>query len=642
MEALQAILDYVQTPQTDYALLINGPWGCGKTYFWRNVVEPKLAQVKGIGKSWRPLYASLYGCRSTKDIDTQLFLASHPKLRKRWMSKLAAVGGNVFNQGLKLFTQFELPAIDLRWLLRTDQGVLCFDDLERAGLPMREALGYINTFVEHEGVKTIILCNEGAITRKKDKKTYAAMKEKVVGISLTFQPDLDLVFKTLIAEHGARNAFHEFLLKHVELLRELFERSETHNVRSLRRALATLAFVFDALQTDGVDPTAVGKQLVYAVAPAAFELHGRGADPVKLRKILGTEHMAVIGAARGAARRAGKSVEKEYEEEFAERYFQELTLSDWRDAVGCPPVCEFLLTGVLDRPALVAWARALLEPPDERKERISQLCSHGGMEDEEFVRTAEQVLSEVEGGEIGAIGSYMNLYSWFEHYADAGLIAMGRKAVLGKFMEGLNKALGAGKLEPYMHLNGTIDLSNPPRTDEARTLRQRVLEANAEALEQQDRERVGRVLSRLEEDAGDFLHALAVDGEGGLLSVPVFQELDADDFVQRVLRFSNYHRSRLDMALQVRYERHVHGPEFAVELPCLTEIRDQLRAYFEAEAPKQKPLPMSLYLLQGIVSSLDNAVQRLERVLQQSGASEATEGKPQEGDRGAESSEDLA
>jgi len=28
-EVQQAVIDYVSTPQTDYALLITGPWGCG-------------------------------------------------------------------------------------------------------------------------------------------------------------------------------------------------------------------------------------------------------------------------------------------------------------------------------------------------------------------------------------------------------------------------------------------------------------------------------------------------------------------------------------------------------------------------------------------------------------------------------------
>lgn len=38
--------------------------------------------------------------------------------------------------------------------------VLIFDDLERAKINVNELLGFINGFVEHQHLKTIIICNE--------------------------------------------------------------------------------------------------------------------------------------------------------------------------------------------------------------------------------------------------------------------------------------------------------------------------------------------------------------------------------------------------------------------------------------------------------------------------------------------------
>ena len=34
-ELLEIIEDYLLQEETNYALLIKGNWGCGKTYFWR-------------------------------------------------------------------------------------------------------------------------------------------------------------------------------------------------------------------------------------------------------------------------------------------------------------------------------------------------------------------------------------------------------------------------------------------------------------------------------------------------------------------------------------------------------------------------------------------------------------------------------
>ncbi len=41
----QVITNYINAPKTDYAILINGPWGCGKTYHIRNNVFPVIKEM---------------------------------------------------------------------------------------------------------------------------------------------------------------------------------------------------------------------------------------------------------------------------------------------------------------------------------------------------------------------------------------------------------------------------------------------------------------------------------------------------------------------------------------------------------------------------------------------------------------------
>ena len=47
--------------------------------------------------------------------------------------------------------------IDYDKFFSTDDKVLCFDDLERANVDVIDILGYINNFVEHDHIKTIII-----------------------------------------------------------------------------------------------------------------------------------------------------------------------------------------------------------------------------------------------------------------------------------------------------------------------------------------------------------------------------------------------------------------------------------------------------------------------------------------------------
>ncbi len=621
-EVLQTVLDYVQTPQTDYALLITGKWGCGKTYFWKNVVEPKLGQVTCNGAPCHPLYASLYGCESTKDIDTQLFLASHPHLKEKWTTRLSTVGGHALKQLVKAFTRFELPAIDLRWLVNTKHAVLCFDDLERTRLPMKEALGYINSFVEHEGAKTVILCNEDEISNKAKRKTYDAMKEKVVGASLTFRPHLDAVFQTLIDEHKARAAFHGFISQNAELLRHLFDRSEKHNIRSLRRAIAALAAIFDALKSNNITPNAIAKQLIYAVAPTSFELHGRGVDPAGLRKIHSSEYMAVAGMSSSILR-SNKTDEETDEEGFAKRYLDRFGLAEWQDAVGCPPICEFLLTGFLDRNALLSWARELTKPPDEKEERINRLMSHPeDMEDEEFAQKAAQVLSEVGAGEIAPLGRYVNLYNTFEWFAKAGLITMTPQDVLTKFNEGLRKSKEARRLEGDPRLAEAFDHpSLAPKTDESRSLLRQVLAVNDELLKGTFRERAKAFAFRLKEDPQTAIDALATRDDSGLLYTPVFQELDGADIAESIITLPNSLKRRFGWAMQARHINNRPPAEFFVELPVLTEIHAALRKRCEAAQEDTTSVPMSFLLVKKIAEVLEEAIKRLQNLEQQERAS---------------------
>ena len=44
-DLVESILDYVRADYTDYAIMINGEWGSGKTYFWNHKVKNKISNL---------------------------------------------------------------------------------------------------------------------------------------------------------------------------------------------------------------------------------------------------------------------------------------------------------------------------------------------------------------------------------------------------------------------------------------------------------------------------------------------------------------------------------------------------------------------------------------------------------------------
>jgi tRNA A37 threonylcarbamoyladenosine biosynthesis protein TsaE len=57
----QIITDYLQAKETDYAIMINGDWGCGKTYYIRNILTDNIKKIKSVvptsGKAQKKNYA---------------------------------------------------------------------------------------------------------------------------------------------------------------------------------------------------------------------------------------------------------------------------------------------------------------------------------------------------------------------------------------------------------------------------------------------------------------------------------------------------------------------------------------------------------------------------------------------------------
>ena len=71
-EAITSIIEaYRAADNTDYAIVLNGEWGCGKTYYVENALREAVEASGG-----HLLYASLHGARDYDQVATQLMLSN--------------------------------------------------------------------------------------------------------------------------------------------------------------------------------------------------------------------------------------------------------------------------------------------------------------------------------------------------------------------------------------------------------------------------------------------------------------------------------------------------------------------------------------------------------------------------------------
>src|SRR5258708_5746930 len=227
----------------DYAVMLKGPWGSGKTYLIKNFLAAREQQDAA-----KHLYVSLYGISSPRQIEEEFYRQLHPILASKGMKIVAGIAKATLKATLKVDVTGDgkenisfgpqLPDIDLVDYFKTSKDrLLVFDDLERCSFPISQVIGYINAFVEHEGFKVVILANETQIlNRSDDAARYAEIKEKLIGQTLEVCSTVRSAIKTFYSLIR-RAPTREFLEQNEEEILLPHSQSGTHNLRLLKQSL---------------------------------------------------------------------------------------------------------------------------------------------------------------------------------------------------------------------------------------------------------------------------------------------------------------------------------------------------------------------------------------------------------------------
>ena len=179
-------------------LALQGPWGIGKTFFWKDFIKRKLPVVKERAYS----YVSLFGTSSVDQAKNMIVAGAGTAGAKKTSPLLAAARQA---QKLKRFMKdVELPtpygkqagALVSNILSNVQESLIrewliCFDDLERKSkaVPMSEIMGLISTLKEHRNCRIVVICNQDQIVGE-DLKDYDRFREKVVDRWLSYAPPL--------------------------------------------------------------------------------------------------------------------------------------------------------------------------------------------------------------------------------------------------------------------------------------------------------------------------------------------------------------------------------------------------------------------------------------------------------------------
>lgn len=101
-DLVESILDYIRADYTDYAIMINGEWGDGKTYFWNHKIRNKIEAMQINGKKYTTIYMSLYGISNLEEISKKIFIETTQLMDKNLKKYMGSKAKKSFQNMLRL------------------------------------------------------------------------------------------------------------------------------------------------------------------------------------------------------------------------------------------------------------------------------------------------------------------------------------------------------------------------------------------------------------------------------------------------------------------------------------------------------------------------------------------------------------
>ena len=176
----------------------------------------------------------------------------------------------------------QIPKIDLPESFKNaDKSILIFDDLERCQIDIGNLLGYINYFVEHQGLKVILVANEDKLL---ENSNYKDIKEKLIGKTFDVDLDLDGALKDFIQECDNTDT-ESFLSGNNELIEELYQKADYENLRSLKQIILDFERIFQKLPEKARNKSELLQDILKLLMAFSIEIKRGNLSPKNINKL---------------------------------------------------------------------------------------------------------------------------------------------------------------------------------------------------------------------------------------------------------------------------------------------------------------------------------------------------------------------
>jgi hypothetical protein len=235
-----------------HAILVEGPWGSGKTYFLEKIYEPdRQAKAKASGFYKTPfLFVSLFGVKTADDVEKRMHRAASPGEVAVGRTLGTIVSGGLEFLKIKDAKQTAFDAIEKRAARRHVDYILVFDDLERVETgALGEIMGLVNSLITMGQRRVILVGDEAKLLVIHKDANWDEQNEKIVGRRARIEADVESVVRRSV-EEISDGPTKSFMKERVDLLTDLANRSQVENLRNLSWAMVNGARFVRSLLMD--------------------------------------------------------------------------------------------------------------------------------------------------------------------------------------------------------------------------------------------------------------------------------------------------------------------------------------------------------------------------------------------------------
>ncbi len=484
-ELVESILDYIRSDYTDYAVMINGEWGSGKTHFWNNKVRKKIESMQLNGRRYTTIYMSLYGISNLEEISKKIFIETTQLMDKNLRKFMDNNGQTTIPEyaktGIDMANFFGVTQngdkVDYSEFFSTDDKVLCFDDLERANVDVIDILGYINNFVEHDHIKTIIICNEKELSTKlkssnlemktfiatylldkqnelnkadkpmvekiRDKiehvfdkaNDYERIKEKLIGETFEYAPKFDYIINGILMRYENNPDLIRFLRENTGFIISTFNKSGTRNLRILKHALNDFKKIYEMVSKSypNTSNRVMQTMLIFTIA-VSFEIKAGKITKDKFVNIKDNEEYKSILVSSRILMDNRQFYIKEFDNNYYYNFKSEYRFFKFIEYYVRTRIFDMKLfkenmetiRNTVDTESLPAYKRLLTE-------------EYWKISDDQFGKVIEEVYNDVKEGKLQLIDT-VKIFAYFSYFSRKGLIEYDLKTLKNTFFTGMNLA----------------------------------------------------------------------------------------------------------------------------------------------------------------------------------------------------------